>query len=111
MEIIFLGTKLDSSKEHEKIANLSVLPYGFNVEITYNEVLAKGYSNLPDGYVLHKDNEVLLCNNVTEFHWLYKPNCMACESDIHYTGFSPWNNGDFKSIVVTAATEKSENFS
>lgn len=50
-----------------------------------------------DGKVMYEDGEQRVCHNVTEYHHLWKSvggeqkDRLVCESDIHLTGFVPWD--------------------
>lgn len=79
MKIIYLGTELDSSVEHELFSNNE---FGFKITIGYTD----------ESWYPIKEEIVF---NFTEFHWMYTDmfnitpsNGVAFESDIHGTGFT-----------------------
>jgi len=68
----------------------------------------------------HKDGKVTTCHNCTEFHFLHhgpittdklNNHVLACESDIHGTGYSPWDiYTKFAKIEVINATKLHDEF-
>lgn len=92
MELTILGVFHDSNKEIEIFADLDKEhPYGFNAIITCKEWwINKGHK---DEDKIYEEGEIIQCYNVTEYHHLYSKHRghegLACESDIHHTGFAP----------------------
>jgi len=110
MELIILGENKDSKKEIEIFSKDHDCPHGFNVILTFKEEIV-------DGKVYHKEGETSTCHNVTEYHHLWKSlgghpkDRLACESDIHSTGYVPWDIFDkYSKVEVTKATEKHKEF-
>jgi len=100
--INFLGTELDSTKEHELFKNDGL---GFNITVTYTE----------DSWRYQRGYKSQTFNNCTELHWRFNENDglfekeSAFESDIHGTG-STRKIKEITSVVVVEATKVEENY-
>jgi hypothetical protein len=99
MKILLFGKKHDPAKELEIFhTDVEGCEHGFIAKIVNKERLAH------DGRVICKDGDIDMCYNITEFHYLYNPNSLALESDIHGTGWAPWDIEErFHSIEITKA--------
>jgi hypothetical protein len=108
MELIILGENKDSQKEIEIFSCDHDCPHGFNVILTHKEEKV--------GELLYKkEGEITTCYNVTEYHHLWESihpkDRIACESDIHLTGYVPWNIFDkFSKIEVVRAEREHKSF-
>lgn len=110
MELIILGESKNSKEEIEIFYEDYDCPHGFNVHLTRKEELV-------DGKVLIEAGEVTICHNVTEYHHLweslggFQKDRLACESDIHSTGYVPWDIFDkFSKVEVVKADKEYESF-
>ncbi len=82
MKLIYLGTELDSSKEHDLNSETK---YGFNVKLTYTKDCS---------FSIHKGKQIVeTYHNLTQVHNRFKrffgdenKHSIAFESDIHETG-------------------------
>jgi hypothetical protein len=98
MKVLLFGKEHDSNKEIELFnTDVEGCEHGFIAKVVHKEFTA------PDGGG-HKDGKITMCYNVTEFHYLYDPNSWALESDIHRTGWAPWDiEKRFHSVEITKA--------
>jgi len=110
MELIILGENKNSKEEIEVFSENLDCPHGFNVILTHKEEI---YGDK----VYRKEGDTTVCYNVTEYHHLWESlggfpkDRMACESDIHSTGYVPWDIFDkFSKIEVVKAEEKHPGF-
>lgn len=111
MELIILGEIKDSKKEIEIYSYDNDCPHGFDVIMTHKELI------FDDGKTMYEDGEQTICHNVTEYHHLWESlggspkDRLACESDIHSTGYVPWDIFDkFSKIEVIKAEKEHESF-
>lgn len=112
MELIILGENKDSKKEIEIFSEDHDCPHGFDVVLTHKEM------RFDDGEVMHEEGEKRTCHNVTEYHHLWESkekgnwkDRIACESDIHLTGWVPWDIFDkFSKIEVIKAEKLHDEF-
>jgi hypothetical protein len=112
MELIILGEVKDSKKEIEIFSHDHDCPHGFDVILTCKEL------KFDDGKVMYEEGEVKTCHNVTEYHHLWESeekghwkDRFACESDIHCTGWVPWDIFDkFSKIEVVKAEKEHDEF-
>lgn len=112
MKLIILGEEKDSNKEIEIYSNEHNSPHGFDVILTYKALIFE------DGTVAYKDGQQRICHNVTEYHHLWDSeekgdwkDRMACESDIHLTGYVPWDIFDkFSKIEVIKSLKINDKF-
>ena len=100
LELIILGKQKPSNKEIEILANAKQ-KYGFDVILTKRN-----------------DGTKTIYKNATEYHHLFdsditkgQPNSFAIESDIHCTGYSPWDIfNKFSRIEVVESDKMYEDF-
>jgi len=99
MKVLLFGKEHDSNKEIELFnTDVEGCEHGFIAKVVCKERL-DSY-----GKVIFKDGEIRMCYNITEFHYLYNPNSLALESDIHCTGWAPWDIHErFHSVEITKA--------
>jgi hypothetical protein len=99
MKVLLFGKEHDSNKEIELFhTDVEGCEHGFIAKVVNKERLNN------DGKVIVKDGQITMCYNITEFHYLYNPNCWALESDIHLTGWAPWDIDErFHSVEITKA--------
>ena len=91
MKLVYLNKELDSSLEHELFSENE---FGFKVTVTY------------------KDSRIDIMNNCTEVHNKYeslRDDCIAFESDIHFTGCDR-TNCDIESVIIENANKIEKNF-
>jgi hypothetical protein len=111
MELIILGENKDSKKEIEIFCG-DEHPHGFNVILTHKEF------KFEDGKIMNEEGDITTCYNVTEYHHLWEEKSkgdwkdrFACESDIHFTGWVPWDIFEkFSKIEVTKAEKEHTGF-
>ena len=94
--INYLGSVLDSSKEHELFSEKS---FGFDISVEYTS----------DSWMAKAGHSTSNFNNCTEFHWRYTDifnvdpsDGVAFESDIHCTGCTR-KIKDIKSVTIVEA--------
>jgi hypothetical protein len=109
MELIILGKSHDSNKEIEIFHKDHKCPHGFNVILTHKKEIV-------GEMVCHNKGDITTCYNVTEYHHLWQSKAkggwrdrFACESDIHGTGWVPWNIFDKFSKVEVVKAQKEHN--
>ena len=100
-------------KELEIIPDPSTFPFGFNVIVTFKEVMN-------NNEVIYQEGEQTHCYNATEVHHLYNSGLntkdyvrhnSAIESNIHKTGWTMYNVfDDIKGIEVKPAKKKHTDF-
>ncbi len=111
MELIILGENKDPRQEIEIFSRDFDCPHGFNVLLTRREKKV-------DGFIYTEEGEITICHNVTEYHHLWESEArghwkdrLACESDIHSTGYVPWDIfEDFSKIEVVRAEKEHKGF-
>jgi hypothetical protein len=106
-DLMVLGSLCNPEHELEMFAGNE---FGFNVTITYKRVLYNGCFGIEDGTVRYDENETETFHNITEFHWLFDKNSMACESNFHGTGFGRERNHEYKKVEVVYADRLYEDF-
>ena len=95
--INYLGSVLDSSKEHELFSEN--LKFGFDISVEYTS----------DSWMSKAGHSTSKFNNCTEFHWRYTDifnvepsDGVAFESDIHCTGCTR-KIENIKSVTIVEA--------
>jgi len=99
MKVLLFNEEHDSNKEIELFhTDVEGCEHGFIAKVVNKEWLDD------NGKVIMKDGTITMCYNVTEFHYLFKPNYWVLESDIHYVGWTPWDIDErFHSVEITKA--------
>ncbi len=111
MELIILGENKDANQEIEIFSCDHDCPHGFNVILTHKE-------DKVGNMVYHKEGDTTTCHNVTEYHHLWEQKSkghwkdrIACESDIHFTGYVPWDIFEkYSKIEVIKAQKEHKSF-
>lgn len=117
MELIILGEHKDHTKEIEIFAteDNDCFKYGFNVILTCKEYFydKQEFTEEKTPVKMYDEGQVIVCHNVTEYHHLWESKAngdwkdrLACESDIHSTGWVPWDIFDKFSKIEVVKAEK-----
>lgn len=121
MTLTFLGTQLDSSVEHELLADEHTLGFDAFIHFPKRSRIHPEFAGLDENYEpIYKDKilytqpeETLVYHNLTEIHHRYGMGVfgmqIAFESDIQKHGCTR-HIDEITSVVITMATKKHRGF-